>query len=75
MTRRLTILAVAALAAGTAAAQEIDADGDGLLSLREAQIAIPGLTEEVFLLADTDGNGLLSQAELLSANERGLLPG
>ncbi|SEM77277.1 EF-hand domain-containing protein [Palleronia pelagia] len=74
MTRYILILAFSSLWMSSSHAQEIDADGDGLLSLREAQTAIPELTEEVFLMADTDGNGLLSQAELLSANERGLLP-
>ncbi len=40
-----------------------DADKSGDVSLAEAQVIWPALTQEQFTAADTDGNGSLSQAE------------
>jgi hypothetical protein len=41
----------------------IDADVSGGISLTEAQVAWPDLTEEAFTAADTDANGELSAEE------------
>ncbi len=35
---------------------------------------IPTLTKDIFVAADTDGNGLLSDAEIEAARAQGLLP-
>lgn len=41
----------------------VDADASGGVSLAEAQLALPDLTEEAFTAADTDANGELSAEE------------
>ena len=41
----------------------VDTDVNGGVSLAEAQVAWPDLTEEAFTAADTDGNGELSAEE------------
>ncbi len=41
-----------------------DTNGDGRLSLAEAQAAQPGLTPDEFALLDRNGDGMLSQREL-----------
>jgi len=41
----------------------VDTDLNGGVSLTEAQVAWPDLTEEAFTAADTDGNGELSAEE------------
>ena len=41
----------------------VDTDVNGGISLTEAQVAWPDLTEEAFTAADTDGNGELSAEE------------
>jgi hypothetical protein len=40
-----------------------DANADGVLTLEEAQIVMPNLTEDLFRAADVDGSGALSQSE------------
>lgn len=49
----------------------VDTDTNSAISLTEAQVLWPDLTEEAFKAADTDGNGELSQEEyevFLAAN-------
>lgn len=41
----------------------VDTDLNGGVSLTEAQVAWPDLTEDAFTAADTDGNGELSADE------------
>ena len=41
----------------------VDADASGGVTLAEAQVAWPDLTEDAFTAADTDGNGELSVDE------------
>lgn len=41
----------------------VDTDVSGGISLTEAQVAWPDLTEEAFTAADTDANGELSAEE------------
>lgn len=41
----------------------VDTDANGGVTLAEAQVAWPDLTEEAFTAADTDGNGELSAEE------------
>lgn len=54
---------------GTAMAQaatdfaSVDTDANGGVSLVEAQVAWPDLTQEAFTAADTDANGELSAEE------------
>jgi hypothetical protein len=41
----------------------VDADASGGVSLTEAQVAWPDLTEDAFTAADADANGELSEEE------------
>lgn len=55
-------------------ATEIDANGDGLMSMGEVQAVFPDVTEEQFSMADTNGDGALDDAEMAAAQESGNLP-
>ena len=73
MKTRLTLAAIAVLAAGTAFAagpmKDADKDGDGFVSLEEAKAAHEARVEEHFAKADTDGDGLLSEEERKAAHK------
>ncbi|PRY93579.1 EF hand domain-containing protein [Hasllibacter halocynthiae] len=73
---RNTMIITAALAAlGTAAlAQDMDADGDGLVTWDELSAAMPDVTEETFTLADTNVDGSLDADEYQAAVDAGLIP-
>ena len=70
----LAAACLGALFASTAAAQEVDADGDGMVTLEELLAVYPTVTEETFAAADTDADGMLSADELAAAQEVGLIP-
>ena len=62
----LVVLGLSTAAFAQAAAPDfatIDADVSGGVSLAEAQVALPDLTEEAFTAADLDANGELSVEE------------
>lgn len=65
----LTLAALLGLSAtGGAFAQSLefsslDADGDGVITLEELQVAIPDITPENFGLLDSDSDGVLSPDE------------
>ncbi len=66
MKKLLAILAIsmfAVTAVQAAEFSEVDADGDGAISMEEAKAAMPDLNEDAFKAADADGNGTLSEAE------------
>jgi len=56
-------LSTAAFAQAATDFATIDADASGGVSLAEAQVAWPDLTQEAFTAADTDANGDLSAEE------------
>ena len=56
-------LSTAAFAQAATDFASVDADASGGVSLAEAQVAWPDLTEEAFTAADTDANGDLSAEE------------
>ncbi|MBV2360972.1 hypothetical protein KUH32_14490 [Thalassococcus sp. CAU 1522] len=60
------------LAMGQAA--EIDANGDGMLSLDEVQAVYPDVSSDLFLEMDGDADGLLNPDEVAAAQEAGLMP-
>lgn len=69
---KLAIIAAAALTAGTFGAVAIaqdasfgaaDANGDGVVSFDEAFAVYPGLTQDVFNQADSNGDGSLDDIE------------
>ena len=62
----LVVLGLSTAAFAQAAAPDfatVDADASGGVSLAEAQVALPDLTEEAFTAADLDANGELSAEE------------
>lgn len=56
-------LSGAAMAQAATDFVSVDTDASGGISLVEAQVAWPDLTEEAFTAADLDGNGELSAEE------------
>lgn len=56
-------LSTAAFAQAATDFATVDADASGGVSLSEAQVAWPDLSEEAFTAADTDANGELSAEE------------
>jgi hypothetical protein len=72
MTKFALVLAVSALTATAAVAQDAavevaDADANGTFSLAEVQAVYANVTEETFSAADTDASGELSAEELAAA--------
>lgn len=69
--------AVFVVLAGAAAAQEadpnIDVNGDGFYSFPELGTVLPDLTDADFTAMDTTGDGLLDMAEVMAAEEAGML--
>lgn len=68
MKKLLVTLAVlgfstAAMAQVAATFAGVDTDANGEVSLVEAQVAWPDLTQEAYTVADTDQTGSLSQVE------------
>jgi len=69
----LGMLANSAIAMGEAVA-ELDANGDGMLSVSEVQAAYPEISAETFSEVDSNGDGALDDSELIAGQEQGLLP-
>ncbi|SNS58550.1 hypothetical protein [Antarctobacter heliothermus] len=51
-----------------------DTDGDGLVTLMEAQTAYPELSQDDFDQADANADGFLDGDELQAAMDGGLIP-
>ncbi|MHA3914465.1 EF-hand domain-containing protein [Halovulum sp. GXIMD14793] len=60
--------------AAWAAFSDVDADQDGYLSAEEFVAAFPNATEDTFQAADTNADGMISEAEHVAAVDAGLLP-
>ncbi len=58
-----TLFFAAAAVAAEGDFQAADINADGVLTLEEAQAAMPHITDNVFRAADADGSGTLSQDE------------
>lgn len=80
MTRfnKLAAIAVSALCLPAYAmgqsATEVDANGDGLLSVSEVQAVYPDITAETFSAMDLNADGALDDAEIVAAQEAGVMP-
>ncbi|MBU2982525.1 EF-hand domain-containing protein [Lentibacter algarum] len=61
-----------ALAMGESAV-EVDANGDGLLTIEEVQAVYPSVTPESFAAMDANADGALDDAEIKAAEEAGML--
>lgn len=67
------VLANAAMAASEQIV-EIDANGDGMMTVDEIQAVYPDLTAEAFAEADLNNDGALDDDEMVAGQERGLIP-
>ena len=72
-TLALSTLCVPAFAMGAGAA-ELDANGDGLLSVSEVQAVYPDVTAEQFSAMDLNADGALDEPEIAAAQEAGVMP-
>ena len=75
---KLSTALVLSVFAGTAIAQDadpmIDVNGDGFYSFPEVNTVYSDVTDEVFTTIDTTGDGLLDMAEVMAAQDAGLMP-
>ncbi|WP_272008457.1 EF-hand domain-containing protein [Roseovarius sp. ZX-A-9] len=79
MTKFIVILiGLGALAQSAAAMSdstvEIDANGDGLMTIEEVRAVYPEMSNEVFSEIDVNGDGALDDAEMAAGQENGLIP-
>ncbi|UWR24146.1 EF-hand domain-containing protein [Sulfitobacter sp. S190] len=54
--------------------EDMDADGDALLSFEEVQGAFPDVTADQFNVLDLNADGVLDAEEVAAAQEAGLMP-
>ncbi|MEM1236307.1 MAG: hypothetical protein AAGI10_04990 [Pseudomonadota bacterium] len=75
---RISLIAVATVLAAPAFALAIDAEtdtnADGFLSFDEIQVAMPEITEELFIVMDVTEDGLIDTDELAAAEAAAILP-
>ncbi len=69
----LMALCIPAYAMGAGAA-ELDANGDGILSVAEVQAVYPDVTADQFSAMDLNADGALDDAEVQAAQEAGMMP-
>ena len=65
---------VFATSAAVASVAKLDTDGDGVASFTELLAVFPTMTEETFQAADANGDGVVDDAELVAAQQGGLIP-
>lgn len=78
MTKFITILLGLGITATSAVAMgegvvEVDANGDGLMTVDEVQAVYPDITAEVFAEIDTNNDGALDDSEMVAGQEKGLI--
>lgn len=56
------------------AATEVDANGDGVLTIDEVQAVYPDITAETFTAMDVNADGALDDDEVVAAQEAGMMP-
>lgn len=71
VTAAAVALPVYAMGAGSA---EVDANGDGLLTIDEVQAVYPDVTAENFSTMDLNADGALDDTEIVAAQEAGMMP-
>jgi len=70
----LSATIVLGLTANAWAATQVDANGDGVLTLDEVQAVFPEITSDSFTAMDANTDGSLDDTEVAAAQEAGLLP-
>jgi hypothetical protein len=72
--KRVFLAALIVSVAGGLTAQDlVDADENGVFSIDEMLAAYPELSEEQFVMIDTDGDEAVSMEEFNAAVDRGIL--
>jgi hypothetical protein len=76
MTKTMTVSALLgmAMAATAWAAGDVDANGDGVLTMDEVQAAYPNINAEAFTAMDVNADGTLDADEVAAAQQAGLMP-
>ena len=76
MTKELKVagFALALVLPMAAFAADMDADGDGAVSMTEFQEAMPDAEAGTFSAVDANADGVLTADEIASAQEAGTLP-
>lgn len=69
----LLALCIPAYAMGAGAA-ELDANGDGILSVAEVQAVYPDVTPDQFSAMDLNADGALDDGEVIAAQDAGMMP-
>lgn len=70
----LTGLIALGLSSASFAATQVDANGDGLLTLDEVQAVFPEITADSFSAMDTNSDGALDDTEVVAAQDAGVMP-
>lgn len=70
----LSAIMAGSLATWAAAATEVDANGDGMLTLDEVQAVFPEITAESFSAMDANADGALDDSEVAAAQDAGMMP-
>ncbi len=65
---------VAASMAQAATLDELDANGDGAVTMDEVQAIYPEIAAETFNAADSNADGVLDEEGLVLAQQAGLMP-
>lgn len=53
---------------------EVDRNGDGYMTLGEVQAVFPQITADVFSVMDANKDGALDDSEMVTGQEKGLIP-
>lgn len=53
---------------------EVDTNHDGLMTVDEVQAVYPDITAEIFAEIDSNNDGALDDKEMVTGQERGLVP-
>lgn len=70
----ITLLTATAFAASAWAANEVDTNADGVLTIDEVQAAFPEITAETFSAMDANADGALDNDEIAAAQAAGVMP-
>ena len=70
----LSTTLMAAMAATSFAAAQVDTNGDGYLTLDEVNAAFPEIKAEEFSVMDVNADGVLDNSEVAAAQDAGLMP-
>ena len=73
MTKTLATLGLILSPALALAAVEVDANGDGMITIDEMQAVYADTTPETFSEMDSNGDGALDDGEMQAAEEAGLI--